>query len=265
LTDAADEDLDELLAELSVETEQSPGYEYDPEHNVYFEDCVEGMAERLDENSVDCVITDPPYGIDFTGRTDKKKKHDSIQNADDWELFEDFLSEARRVLRPDGHIYVFWNWKHYGKIERLFRDRFVHHNTLVWVKNNFGLNDANSSYQYRPQHEWCLYGSPQTDPRDMESGNSRSDVLEFDLVGGQYDHPTEKPVSLMVEFVEASTREGELICDPFMGSGTTAVAAIQNDREYVGFELDEENYRDVIERRIGEAKRQREASVNTDE
>jgi DNA modification methylase len=265
LTDAADEDLDELLAELSVETEQSPGYEYDPEHNVYFEDCVDGMAERLDENSVDCVITDPPYGFDFTGRTDKKKKHDSIQNADDWGLFEDFLSEARRVLRPDGHIYVFWNWKHYGKIERLFRDRFVHHNTLVWVKNNFGLNDANSSYQYRPQHEWCLYGSPEADPRDMESGNSRSDVLEFDLVGGQYDHPTEKPVSLMTEFVEASTREGELICDPFMGSGTTAVAAIQNDREYVGFELDGENYRDVIERRIGEAKRQREASVNTDE
>jgi DNA modification methylase len=49
-----------------------------------------------------------------------------------------------------------------------------------------------------------------------------------------------------------------------MGSGTTAVAAIQNDREYVGFEIDEENYRDVIERRIGEAKRQRDASVNAD-
>jgi len=60
LTDAADEDLDELLAEIKMETSTPPAYEYDPEHNVYFEDCVDGMRERLDDNSVDCVITDPP-------------------------------------------------------------------------------------------------------------------------------------------------------------------------------------------------------------
>ncbi len=77
-----------------------------------------------------------------------------------------------------------------------------------------------------------------------------------------YEHPTMKPESLLVELVQTSTREGDRILDPFMGSGTTAVAAIQNDREYVGFEVDEDNYRSVIERRIGEAKRQRDAGVN---
>jgi len=65
LTDAADEDLDELLAEIRVDTSQPAGYEYDPDHNVYFEDCVEGMRERLGDDSVDCVITDPPYGMSF--------------------------------------------------------------------------------------------------------------------------------------------------------------------------------------------------------
>jgi len=73
-------------------------------------------------------------------------------------------------------------------------------------------------------------------------------------------HPTEKPVGVVARYVNNSTREGDRILDPFMGSGTTAVAAIQNDREYVGFELDEGNYRSVIERRIGEAKRQMSAN-----
>jgi DNA modification methylase len=80
-----------------------------------------------------------------------------------------------------------------------------------------------------------------------------------------YEHPTMKPESLLVELVQVSSQPGDIILDPFMGSGTTAVAAIQNDREYVGFEVDAENYRDVIERRVGEAKRQRAASVNADD
>jgi len=81
---------------------------------------------------------------------------------------------------------------------------------------------------------------------------------------GDYNHPTQKPVPLISLLMGQSTSEGDTVLDPFMGSGTTAVAAIQNDRDYVGFELDGDNYRDVIERRIGEAKRQREAGVNND-
>jgi len=64
LTDAADEDLDELLEEIRVDTAQPAEYEYDLDHEVYFEDCVDGMAERLPDGAADCVITDPPYGIE---------------------------------------------------------------------------------------------------------------------------------------------------------------------------------------------------------
>jgi len=73
-----------------------------------------------------------------------------------------------------------------------------------------------------------------------------------------------KPESRLVELVQTSTFEDDTILDPFMGSGTTAVAAIQNNRDYVGFEVDDDNYREVIERRIGEAKRKRDADVNTE-
>jgi len=77
------------------------------------------------------------------------------------------------------------------------------------------------------------------------------------------DHPAPFPVALVNKALRATTTEGDVVLDPFMGSGTTAVAAIESNREYIGFELDEEGaYKPIIERRIGEAKRQRDAEVN---
>jgi len=79
------------------------------------------------------------------------------------------------------------------------------------------------------------------------------------------EHPTEKPVGLLETLLEQSTDPEACVLDPFIGSGSTAVAAVQNERDCIGFEIDEENYREIIERRIGEAKRQRDAGVNQEE
>ena len=77
------------------------------------------------------------------------------------------------------------------------------------------------------------------------------------------DHPAPFPVALVDKAIRTSTDEGDTILDPFMGSGTTAVASVESGRSYIGFELDEEGaYKPIIERRIGEAKRQRDAEVN---
>ena len=111
LVSATDEDLDELLAEIKVDNSLPPQYEYDPEHNVYFEDCVEGMRERLDDDSVDCVITDPPYGVDWdTNSRDKDKElPGTVMNDGDEDaaidLWSEVVTQVRRVLRDDGHIY----------------------------------------------------------------------------------------------------------------------------------------------------------------
>jgi site-specific DNA-methyltransferase (adenine-specific) len=132
-------------------------------------------------------------------------------------------------------------------------------NCLVWRKNNWGMGDL--SKQYGPAHEFIIYAT-NGNPRPLR-GDRPADVLEYGQPHTEeYSHPTEKPVPLITDLLTNSTAPGDTVLDPFMGSGTTAVAAIQNDRDYVGFEIDEDNYRDVIERRIGKAKRQREASVN---
>jgi DNA modification methylase len=91
-----------------------------------------------------------------------------------------------------------------------------------------------------------------------------SDLILHKHSTNDNEHPTEKPVGLLETLVEQSTEQGDLIVDPFLGSGSTAVAAIRNVRDCIGFEIDAETYRPVIERRISEAERAVAAGVNSD-
>ena len=282
LTQAADEDLDELLAEIKMETSASPAYEYDPEHNVYFEDCVEGMRERVEDDSVDCVITDPPYGIDVdmnlsvsdaTHLRSNEPKHNGTVSGDmdideAIQIFRETFSEIARVLKDDGLFYVFASWKTYPAFATAIESfGYNIQNCIVWEKSNSNplasWGDGKPSYDRK--HEFILFGC--ADNATSFSSN-HDDIMQYDdarfsdVSDGNHVHPTQKPVTLIGDLIKQATDPGDRILDPFMGSGTTAVAAIQNDREYVGFEVDEDNYRDVIERRIGEAKRQRDAGVN---
>jgi len=269
LTKAAEEDLDELLAEIKLDGAKQVEYDYTPEHNVYFEDCVEGMKERLDDNSVDCVITDPPYGVDWDTNT-RDKENDlpgTIDNdasvEDAIELWKDTVVQLKRVLKPDGHLYAFADWR----TEREFRDvlegiGFTIQNVCVWQKKSMGLGGT-KPINYRTQYELVIFATLDSPRLLTERG---SDIFEHARADtSTQTHPTEKPVGLLSVFLTNSTQPGGRILDPFMGSGTTAVAAIQNDRDYIGFELDEDNYRPVIERRVGEAKRQVDAEVNADD
>jgi len=208
---------------------------------------------------VDCVITDPPYGVDYgggRGEQDFSEISNDTTTKDAVELFQATLPELKRILKSDGHLYVFARWDTYPEFKTLIEGVFEVSNCLVWAKNNWGMGHDPAGF--RPQHEFIIYARGE-DARPLNE--QESDLLEYKRAkGGKYDHPTQKPVSLVSHLSELSTETGETILDPFMGSGTTAVAAIQNDRDYVGFEIDEDNYRDVIERRIGEAKRQVEAN-----
>lgn len=269
LTDAADEDLDELLAELRMNNGVEMNYNYDIEHNVHFEDCVGGLAERVEGDSVDLVLTDPPYGIDVDLSDtlgSRSVSHSGTVANDDLDgalsVFRDAAKELRRVLKPGGHAYVFASWKTYD----LFRDILVDEefdvrNCIVWCKTvpnnhpNFGTAGTNFGHQ----HEFILYATLDS-PRPLK--HTRPDIIVHKHSTEGNEHPTQKPVGILEDLIKQSTDAGDTVCDPFMGSGSTAVAAIQNNRDYIGFEIDEDNYRDVINRRIGEAKRQRNSSVN---
>lgn len=274
LVDATGEDLDELLAEIKVDNSLPPQYEYDAEHNVYFEDCVEGMQNRLEDDSVDCVITDPPYGMDLSfgdlsaieGR-DMRNSVEGDGEEEALELFETVMRQVKRVLTNDGHLYCFATWRTAHEFRTIIENHgFTVCNYLVWEKadaSQFATFGPDSLPRYAYKHEFILFAVRERGKPLEGSPDEMFEHLEArwsDVVDQKTDHPTQKPTELVNDFITNSTDKGDTILDPFMGSGTTAVAAIQNDRDYVGFELDKDNYKPVIERRIGEAKRQVEAN-----
>jgi len=248
LVDAADEDLDELLAEIKVDNSMPPAYEYDPEHNVYFEDCVEGMRERLDDDSVDLIVADPPYGADTHEMGYINNPGGVADPVDyqeyDWDdepVSDAALSEMFRV----GETVAIFGAEYIA--DRLPPSR----GWIVWDKTG-GMNSSDFS-------DCELVWTNQDRPVRIIRHKWRGMLTDSDE--DRY-HPTQKPVTVIEKLITEFTTPEDTVLDPFMGSGTTAVAAIQNDRDYVGFELDEDNYRSVIERRIGEAKRQMDATVD---
>jgi DNA modification methylase len=185
------------------------------------------------------------------------------------------MQEVARVLKPDGHAFV--------NIQVDTRDGTITPPTwiadampipwksyIVWSKGVLPPGAAGLQNRGRFAQTWepVLHFSEEPDSLNGSSNFAVWDIhpsnIETEHDTG--DHPAPFPVELVRKALTATTEKGDTILDPFMGSGTTAVAAIQNDRDYVGFELDEEGaYKPIIERRIGEAKRQREASVNQED
>lgn len=281
LVDATGEDLDELLAEIRVDNNTAPAYEYDPDHNIYFEDCVDGLRERLDDDSVDMVFTSPPYNVDI-GSQGTRTRGDTHYNDDrtDAEFrvwLSDVFDELSRITKPSGHIFI--NLGHQLRDGELHPTEWVSEEIDVplrsivrWHKGDgFNPDTVNLNYDhcYHLNYEPIYHFTEEGLLRGRHSALSATwDISP--IRGGERtetgDHPAPFPISLVEKALETATTEGDTILDPFMGSGTTAVAAIQNNRDYVGFELDEAGaYKPIIERRIGEAKRQREASVNQEQ
>jgi len=275
---ATDEDLDELLAEIKVDNSLPPQYEYDPEHNVHFEDCVEGMRERLDDDSVDMVFTSPPYNVDLKENNQiNEGDHDKVKYDDDRETeeFKAFLkevfAEVSRVLKPGGHAFV--------NFQNDIRDGTVKppsdwlpdlvplpwRSFVVWDKGTSATingklvehGDGVYAANWEPIFHFTENPSPLNGSGGEQLGvwDIPASNREFEHDSG--DHPAPYPVALVNKALRTATSEGHTVLDPFMGSGTTAVAALEANREYIGFELDEQGaYKPIIERRIGEAKRQ---------
>jgi len=276
LTNAADEDLDELLAEIKVDGSKPAVYDYDPEHNVYFEDCVEGMQERVADDSVDMVFTSPPYNMGSFATDDRSGDMESYSEEYSEQEYREFIAtvttEISRVVKPDGHVFlnigirnqspptIFPSWI-------ISQMQMPLQSVVCWHKmfNGLGTSQQNCNHEGRFYQMWEPIFHFSENPRPL-NGTNHYGVWEVDAEKNVTKHPAAYPTELVKKAIHATTDEGDTILDPFMGSGTTAVAAIQNNRDYVGFELDEQGaYKPIIERRIGEAKRQREAGVNADD
>jgi len=202
--------------------------------------------KTLPDNSVDCVITDPPYGIDYkSNRRTVTDKFYKIINDVNLNWLDDFVSEIYRVMDDNTATYIFCSWHNVDVFKVTIERKFKVKNILVWVKNNHGSGDLKAGFA--PKHEFVIYAHK---GRSLFRNGRASDVLEFKkITSSKLTHPTEKPVDLMELLVSKNTDVGQVILDPFMGSGSTGVACVNTKRNFIGCELDK-SYFDIAQKRI---------------
>lgn len=201
-------------------------------NKIYNEDCLVGL-KSIPDNSVDLVLTDFPFGEvnrDSNGLRELDKSHADIVTFD--------LTELTSTLcdKTSGSIYIFCGTEQVSEIRRVMVEKGLSTRLIIWEKTN--PSPMNGEYIWLSGIECCVFGKKQG---ATFNGHCRNTVLRYPS-GDSKIHPTAKPLDLFRELMLMSSNEGDLVLDPFMGSGTTAVAAIRDNRKFVGFELNKEYY-----------------------
>jgi DNA modification methylase len=203
----------------------------------------------LGEERVAMVFTDPPYNVNYANSAkDKLRGKDrAILNDNLGDGFSDFLLAALTpmVERCDGAMYVAMSSSELDTLQSAFRAAGGHWSTfIIWAKHTFTLGRADYQRQYEP----ILYGWPEGAERHWCGDRDQSDVWQIKKPQKNDLHPTMKPVELVERALRNSSRPGDVVLDPFGGSGTTLIAAEKSGRVARLMELDPK-YADVIVRR----------------
>jgi modification methylase len=245
-------------------------------NRIFKGDCVASL-NALPENSVDLIFADPPYNLQLNGDLSRpdQSKVDAVD--DDWDQFESFAAydaftrawmlAARRVLKPSGSIWVIGSYHNIFRVGAIMQDiGFWLLNDVVWRKNNPMPNFRGRRFQNA--HETMIWASKDAKSKgytfnyeSMKAANDdlqmRSDWLFPICTGaerlkdenGDKVHPTQKPEALLARVILSSSKPGDVVLDPFFGSGTTGAVAKRLGRHYVGMER-EQKYIDAAEARI---------------
>ncbi|WP_261642971.1 DNA methylase [Erwinia mallotivora] len=192
-------------------------------------DCIRVMS-GFPENAVDFILTDPPYLVGFRDRSGRTIAGDK---TDEW--LQPACHEMYRVLKKDALMVSFYGWNRADRFINAWKTAgFTIVGHLVFTKT-YTSKAAFVGYA----HE-CAYILAKGRPRLPE--NPLRDVQEWQYTGNRH-HPTEKPVSSLKPLIESFTHPGAIVLDPFAGSGSTCVAALQSGRRYIGIELMEKYHR----------------------
>lgn len=197
---------------------------------------------EIDDGSIDLILTDPPYGINFRSNR-RNGRHSLITNDDNLYWLVPFLKECKRVMKPDAHAYIFISHHHIDVVLLEIKKYLSFKSILVWNKNHFGMGDLRGDYA--PQYEFIIFCS---NGKRKLNGRRTSNVLNFKRTGNKL-HPTEKPVDLFEFLMSKSSKVGDIVLDPFAGSGTTGVACRNIIRNFILIEKDNAHY-EILTRRI---------------
>lgn len=201
------------------------------------------LIETIPTASIDCILTDPPYGVDATEFG--SNFHTEHDYQDDWEYFQSISQklafEAMRVLKPDTHAYVFCSFEGFSVLAADFAAAGfkVWNQPLIWSKGNGNAPWINAGH--KKTYECIMFASKGS--RDMTS--VKPDVLSYGIVLDR-DHAAQKPVALYVDLLRRSTNPGETVLDGFAGSGTIFAAANEAKLKAIGFERSQAHFNTAL-------------------
>lgn len=243
-------------------------------YTLYNEDCLAGLA-KIPDGSVDLVLTDPPYclGKDYGNESDKLNPKDYLEWTKKW------LLAVIPKLKNSGSIYIFTTWRYCPEIFSFMKERLYMVNEIIWdrrvpsmggstrrfssVHDTIGLFavDEKEYYfdidavriPYDPETKKARTRSIFVGSKWLEMGYNPKDVWSVARLHRQHkereNHPTQKPLSIIDRMIQASCPTGGVVLDPFVGSGTTILSALLNNRNAIGFEINDE-YCNITTERI---------------
>jgi site-specific DNA-methyltransferase (adenine-specific) len=207
----------------------------------------EDVERLMGEAKADLWLTDPPYNVDYTGKTKDalKVENDSMSDESFRRFLVDCFSQAFGAMKPGASFYI-WHADSEGYNFRgaVYDCKQKVRQCLTWVKNTLVMGRQD----YHWKHEPCLYGWKEGASHGWYNDRKQTTVLEFNRPSKSQEHPTMKPVALISYQIGNSTAPQGLIYDPFLGSGTTLIAAEQLGRKCYGMEISPQ-YCDVIVKR----------------
>ena len=208
-------------------------------------DCLEVM-KGMPDKCVDLIVTDPPYGVNYEGGATNTFKREKLENDDTADLYQKIYPEFHRILKDNGTAYIFYGANYEKSVFPI--PLFVQYDVLVWFKTNASFGAANA--RYKQDYEPFLY-LRKNNGSDWY-GDSKQRKVWFEKRNAINDfHPTQKPLDIISKMLENSSKEGDIVFDPFLGSGTTAVACKQLGRKYIGIELSQK-YCDIANERLAQ-------------
>jgi site-specific DNA-methyltransferase (adenine-specific) len=243
---------------------------------VFCEDALAGMA-RIPDGSIDLILTDPPYnlGKDYGNTSDQQSEDDYLAWTERW------IDIALPKLKPNGSLYIFLTWRFTPEIFVMLKKRMTMMNEIIWdrrvpsmggsVRSFSSVHDTIGFFVRRKDYYFDLdavripYDAATKKARSrsifvgakwLEVGYNPKDLWSVSRLHREHaervDHPTQKPLEIIERMLKASCPPGGLVLDPFMGSGTTALAARKLGRHFVGFELNQD-YCEIIQQRLAMA------------
>jgi site-specific DNA-methyltransferase (adenine-specific) len=199
---------------------------------------------------VDAVITDVPYGQDFDPRSaDEDGIHGDANVRKAMDINEAVFKKMRMVVKKGSPVMTFAGDSCLFEMKDVIEKWYNFKQIAVWDKSHIGMSSLeDNAIRWRPKHEYIILGC-NGDPRRENANRHDGTIMEFTRPhGDDRFHPTEKPEELMRYLVGSFTEEGDVILDPFAGSGVTLDAARQLNRKYIGIEINEEFYEKINER-----------------